>query len=122
MPTFNEDIFERARDNPYFCRELVTNEYSQIMLLSIEPGSDIGEQIHDVDEVLIFVEGTGEAVLNRQHSSVNADSLVVVPAGTRHNIINTGSTPLKLFIIFAPPEYAPGTLCRTKAEAIEAEE
>jgi oxalate decarboxylase/phosphoglucose isomerase-like protein (cupin superfamily) len=89
--------------------------------MSIEPGSDIGEEVHEADQVLIIVEGTGEVVLNRRHSPVQADSLVVVPAGTRHNIINKGTIALKLYTLFAPPAEAPGTSYQTKTEAIAAE-
>ena len=121
MPTFNHDILELVRENPNFLKEVVTNEFSQVVLMSIEPGSDIGEKVHAVDQVLAIVEGTGEIVLNRQHGPVQADSLVVVPAGTRHNVINTGSVPLKLCTLYAPPAKAPGTLHRTKAEATAAE-
>lgn len=74
-----------------------------------------------VDQVLVFVEGEGEAVLNGERSTFKANSLVVVPAGTQHNFINTGSTPLKLYTVYAPPEEEPGTLHRTKAEAVAAE-
>ncbi len=122
MPTFNKDILELVRENPNFLEEIVTNEFSQVVLMSIEPGSDIGEKVHEVDQVLAIVEGTGEVVLNRQHDPVQADSLVVVPAGTRHNVINTGSVPLKLCTLYAPPVEAPGTLFRTKAEAAETED
>ncbi len=122
MPTFNQDILELVRKNPNFSEELVTNEFSQLVLMSIEPGSDIGEKVHEGDQVLAIVQGTGEIVLNRQHSPVQADSLVVVPAGTRHNVINTGSVPLKLCTLYAPPAAAPGTLYRTKAEAAAAED
>ncbi len=122
MPTFNQDIIELVRENRYFLEEVVTNEFSQVVLMSIEPGSDIGEQVHEVDQVLAIVEGAGEVVLNRQHGPVQADSLVVVPAGTRHNVINTGSVPLKLCTLYAPPAKAPGTLYQTKSEAAEAED
>ncbi len=121
MPTFNRDILELVRDNPHFLKEIVTNEFSQIVLMSIEPGSDIGEEVHEADQVLVVVEGSGEVVLNRRHSPVEADSLVVVPAGTRHNIIHTGDNALKLYTLFAPPAGAPGTMYKTKAEALAAE-
>ncbi len=122
MPAFNDDILRRVRENPDFIHELVTNEYTQIVLMTIEPGSDVGEQVHEVDQVLFIVEGAGEAVLNRQHSLIQANSLVVVPAGTRHNVINTGTRPLKIYTLFAPPQVEPGTLVRTKAEARESED
>ena len=120
MPTFNRDILELVRDNPHFLKEIVTNEFSQIVLMSIEPGSDIGEEVHEADQVLVVVEGSGEVVLNRRHSAVHANSLVVIPGGTRHNVINTGSVPLKLYTVYAPPEEAPGTLHHTKADALAA--
>ena len=89
--------------------------------MSVEPGDDIGEETHDVDQVLVFVAGEGEAVLNGDRSTVEANTMVVVPAGTLHNFINTGSTALKLYTVYAPPEEEPGTLHRTKAEAVAAE-
>ncbi len=121
MPTFNKNIDELARENGFFCLEIVTNEFSQILLMSIEPGSDIGERVHDGDQILVIIEGSGEAVLNRRHSAIEAGSLVAVPSGARHNIINTGATALKLYAIYAPPQEAPRTLHRTKSEAEAAE-
>jgi mannose-6-phosphate isomerase-like protein (cupin superfamily) len=121
VPVFDQNIRELAKSNTDFRREILTNEHSQLVLMSIEPGEDIGEETHDVDQVLVFVKGSGEAVLNGQRSAVSKHSLVVVPAGTRHNFINTGKEPLKLFTIYSPPEEAPGTVHRTKAEAEAAE-
>ena len=121
MPIFNKDIAGLARENTYFRQEILTNEHSQIVLMSVEPGDDIGEETHDVDQVLVFVSGEGQSVLNGERAPVAANSLVSVPAGTLHNFINTGSAPLKLYTIYAPPEEEPGTLHRTRAEAIEAE-
>jgi mannose-6-phosphate isomerase-like protein (cupin superfamily) len=122
MPSVNIDVLEVVRANPYYRKELLTNEHSQVVEMTIEPSSDIGEQVYEGDAVLVVVEGCGEAVLNRQHSPAKSGSLVAVPAGTRHNIINTGSTPLKLLALFAPPHEEPGALHRTKAEALAAEE
>ncbi len=122
MAIFNKDIFELAKENNFFRQEILTNEHSQIVLMSVEPGDDIGEESHDVDQVLMFVAGQGEAVLNGERSTIQANTLVVVPAGTLHNFINTGSTALKLYTVYAPPEEEPGTLHKTKAEAIAAEQ
>lgn len=118
MAIFNKDIISLARSNSYFRQEILTNENSQVVLMSVEPGDDIGEEAHKVDQILIFVAGSGEAVLNGERSSIKANSLVAVPAGTRHNFINTGSEPLKLFTIYSPPEEPPGTVHRTKQEAL----
>ena len=75
-----------------------------------------------MDQVLVFVEGQGEAILDGERSTVVPDRLVLVPAGTRHNVVNTGSTDMRLYTIYAPPEHAPGTIHRTKAEADAAED
>ena len=121
MSIFNKDIIELARQNTNFRQEILTNEHTQLVLMSIEPGDEIGEETHDVDQVLVFVEGEGEAVLNGERSRVRTNALVVVPAGTKHNFINTGRSALKLYTIYAPPEEPPGTLHRDKAEALAAE-
>lgn len=121
MPAFNEDIFALAEENNFFRKEILTNEHSQLVLMSVEPGDEIGEESHDVDQILVFTSGNGEAILDGQRSQVAAHSLVVVPAGTLHNFVNTGTAPLKLFTVYAPPEEAPGTLHKTKAEADAAE-
>ena len=119
---FNQDIAEAARRNGAFRRELTTGPHSQVVLMSVAPGGEIGEEVHDdVDQVLVFVEGEGQAVLDGERSPVRADSLVFVPAGTRHNFVNSGSEDLKLFTVYAPPEHPPSTVHETKAEADAAE-
>ncbi len=86
--------------------------------MSIVPYGEIGEEIHDdVDQVLVFVAGEGTAIMDGERQGVGPGRLVHVPAGTRHNVINTGTTDLRLFTIYAPPEYAPGRIDRTRAEA-----
>lgn len=122
MPKFNEDIKKMAKENTDFRREILTNEHSQIVLMSIEPGDEIAEETHEVDQVLVFVKGKGEAVLDGERRPIRKSSLVAVPAGTLHNFINTGDKPLKLFTIYSPPEEAPGTVHRNKAEALAAEQ
>lgn len=120
MPVFKENIVELARQNEYFRREVSTSEHSQVVVMSLQPGEDIGEETHDVDQILVFVEGQGVAILNGQRSEIATNHMVVVPAGTRHNFVATGTAPLKLFTIYAPPEEAPGTLHRTRDEAVMA--
>ena len=122
MPKFNKDITALTRENTYFRQEILTNEHSQVVLMSVEPGDDVGEETHDVDQVLVFVEGEGESVLDGEHGRVAPGTLVSVPAGTLHNFVNTGTVPLKLYTVYAPPEEEPGTLHRTKAEAVAAEQ
>jgi mannose-6-phosphate isomerase-like protein (cupin superfamily) len=119
---FNEDILDRTRRNHWFREVLATGPHAQVVVMSIPPGGEIGDEVHDgVDQVLVFVEGQGEAILDGARSPVGPDRLVLDPAGTRHNFVNTGSTDLRLYTIYAPPEHAPGTIHRTKAEADAAE-
>lgn len=120
MPLFRKDIVSLAQQNTFFRKEIVTNEKSQVVLMSLEPGEDIGEEVHEVDQLLFFVSGQGVAILDGQRGEVAGNYLVSVPAGTRHNFVATGTDPLKLFTIYAPPEEAPGTVHKTKEEAIRA--
>ena len=116
------DIVEAARTNDAFRREVLTGEHEQVVVMTIPPAGEIGDEVHEeTDQVLVFVEGRGEARLNGQSSAVNPNDLVFVRAGTRHNFINVGETPLRLITIYAPPEHAPGTVHRTKSEADAAE-
>ena len=118
---FNRNIVALAQQNIYFRQEVITGVHSQVVLMSIAPGGEIGEETHsDVDQVLVFVSGEGKAIINGESSPVTANSLYFVPAGATHNFINTGTGDLKLYTVYAPPEHAPGTVHRTKAEADEA--
>jgi len=118
----NDDIVARAKQNDAFRREVITGQHSQVVLMSIAPGGEIGEEVHDhVDQVLVFVEGDGEAILDGETSPVHTNGMAFVPAGTRHNFRNTGAKPLRLYTVYAPPEHAPGTVHQTKAEADAAE-
>jgi mannose-6-phosphate isomerase-like protein (cupin superfamily) len=116
------DIVKLARQNEAFRREIITGEHSQLVAMTIPPDGEIGEEVHpETDQVLIFVDGRGEAILEGERSSIDENDLVFVKAGTRHNFVNTGKAPLRLITIYAPPEHAPGTVHQTKAEA-DAEE
>jgi mannose-6-phosphate isomerase-like protein (cupin superfamily) len=122
MP-FNEDIVKRAKANSYFREVLATGPNSQVVVMSIPPGGEIGSEVHpDVDQVLVFVQGEGQAILDGATSEVGVDRLVHVPAGMRHNFVNSGTTDLRLYTIYAPPEHAPGTIHKTKADADAAHE
>lgn len=119
---FHDDILRRARENTYFRQELSTGAHAQVVVMSIHPGGEIGMETHDVDQVLVFVEGSGEAAVGGERKAVTAGQLVFVPAGTAHNFVNTGRVDLKLYTVYAPPEHAPGTVHKTKAEADAAED
>ena len=120
---FHEDIQARARDNAFFREVVSTGPHAQVVLMSIPPGGEIGEEVHeDLDQVLVFVAGEGAAVIEGERSPVSAGHLVHVTAGTRHNFVNDGAADLKLYTVYAPPHHAHGTIHRTKAEADAAEE
>ena len=116
------DALRLAQANENFRQVLFTTERSQLVLMTLRAGEEIGEEVHEgIDQVLAFVAGTGEAVIEGQRSPVRVGSVVVVPGGTRHNFINTGATPLRLVTVYTPPEHPDGTIHRTKAEAEEYE-
>lgn len=116
------DILVAARSNDAYRREVLTGEHEQVVVMTIPPGGEIGEEVHDdTDQVLIFVEGRAEAQLDGRSSEVGTNDLVFVRAGTRHNFLNRGEDPLRLITIYAPPHHRPGTVHQTKAEADAAE-
>jgi mannose-6-phosphate isomerase-like protein (cupin superfamily) len=116
--TLNIDIVAAANANSSFRQVVSTGPKAQVVLMCIPPNGEIGEEVHEhVDQVLVFVAGDGVAVMEGEESPVGPDRLVHVPAGLRHNVVNRGSTDLRLYTVYAPPQHAPGTNHRTKAEA-----
>jgi mannose-6-phosphate isomerase-like protein (cupin superfamily) len=116
------NIIEKTKGNTYFREVLATGPHSQLVVMCIPPNGEIGEEVHqDVDQILMLITGQGAAVLDGQRNFVRPGELVLVPAGTRHNIVNTGTLDLRLFTVYSPPEHAPGTIHRTKADADAAE-
>ena len=112
-----------AEESPDFRRVLWTGEHTQLVVMTIPPGGEIGEEVHDdVDQILTFVSGVGEAQVSGQKRKVAAGDLVVVPAGRKHNFLNTGDNPLILYTVYGPPEHADQAVHRTKEEADAAEE
>ena len=117
------DIVAAAWSNEAFRRVILTGIHQQVVVMTIPPGAEIGDEIHpDTDQALAFVDGQGEARLDGESADVGPNDLVFVRAGTRHNFVNTGDRPLRLITIYAPPEHAPGTVHLTKAEADAAEQ
>ena len=115
---YSAEVERLARENEDFRRVLYTAQNTQLVLMSIPPGEEIGEEAHEgIDQVLVFVVGAGEAVIEGTHTPVRAGGLFVVPSGARHNFIAGPGSPLKLFTVYSPPEHPDGTVHRTKAEA-----
>ena len=116
-------IADIARNSPDFRRVLWTGKHSQIVIMTVPAGGEIGEEVHeDIDQILTFVSGTGEARIDGSKKKVAQGDLVVVPAGAKHNFVNTGPNPLVLYTVYGPPEHADGAVHKTKEEADEAEE
>jgi mannose-6-phosphate isomerase-like protein (cupin superfamily) len=115
-------IATEAEKSPDFRRVLWTGEHTQLVIMTIPPGGEIGEEVHEVDQILTFVSGTGEAKISGSTKQVAQGDLVVVPAGKKHNFLNTGVNPLILYTVYGPPEHADGAVHKTKEEADKLEE
>ncbi len=116
-----QDIYKLSLENDNFRKVLFTNTHSQVVLMSLLPGEEIGAEIHQVDQILFFTYGIGVAVVGGETHVVRAGDLVEVPAGTEHNFINGTEEVMKLFTVYAPAEHPDGTIHKTKAEAEAAE-
>ena len=121
-PMEHFDIAQVALASTDFRRVLWTGEHTQLVAMTIPPGEEIGEEVHDgIDQILTFVSGSARAVVAGEERRVGPGDLVVVPAGTRHNFVNDGAEPLVLHTVYGPPEHPDGAVHRTKAEADAAE-
>ena len=118
MKGFVDDIEKLTTGNSDFRRVLYTGKHMQLVLMAIPPGGEIGAEVHDThDQFLRIEEGRGEVVIDGTTSAIADDFAIIVPAGARHNVINTGDAPLKLYTLYAPPEHRDGTVHATKADA-----
>jgi mannose-6-phosphate isomerase-like protein (cupin superfamily) len=111
-----------AEQSADFRRVLWTGEHAQLVIMTIPPGGEIGEEVHEVDQILTFVSGIGTAKISGETRNVKAGDLVVVPAGRTHNFVNAGPNPLVLYTVYGPPEHADGAVHKTKEEADRLEE
>jgi len=119
MAGYAVDIEKATLDNTYFRKVLFTGPKSQLVLMTLKPGEDIGKETHDdIDQFVRVEAGKGKAVIDGKEHALKDGSAVVIPAGSEHNVINTSSNePLKLYTIYTPPEHPDGTVHKTKAEA-----
>ena len=124
MKGYKGKIEELTISNNYFRKVLFTTPKSQLVLMSLTPNEEIGEEIHpDNDQFFRFEKGSGKVVIDGEEFEVADGDAVVVPAGAKHNIINKSSTEdLKLYTIYSPSHHPDGTVHKTKAEALAAEE
>ena len=118
MKGYVDDIEKLTEENDDFRRVLYTGKEMQLVLMALKPGEEIGSEVHEDRDQFFRVEaGRGEVVIDGNATPVRADMAIIVPAGARHNVRNTGDAPLKLYTLYAPPEHREGTVHATKADA-----
>jgi mannose-6-phosphate isomerase-like protein (cupin superfamily) len=123
MKGYIENIEKLSLENENFRKVLYTAKNSQLVVMSLKPGEDIGEEVHQLDQFIRCESGQGKAILDGVEHPISDGSAVVVPAGARHNIINTSSDrPLKLYTLYSPPNHRDGVIHQTKAQAETGEE
>ncbi len=118
-----DNIEEKSLSNEAFRTVLFTDANLQLVVMSLRPSEDIGEEVHDLDQFIRVEKGTGKAVLDGREYQLSDGVAVIIPKGTRHNIVNTSSSDaLKLYTLYAPPNHPSGTVHQTKEDALKAEE
>lgn len=117
MKGFTGDIESLTLENDDFRRVLYTGHYLQLVLMTLPPGEEIGEEVHgDRDQFFRIEAGDAEIRIDGAVTRLKADDAAIVPAGARHNVVNTGSEPLRLYTLYGPPEHADGTVRASRAE------
>ena len=123
MVGFVDNIEEKTEQNNFFRQVLYTGKHTQLVVMSLLPGEEIGMEVHpQVDQFFRIEEGRAKVVIDGEEHEVDEGFAIIVPAGSQHNVINTGSNPLKLYTLYSPPNHPDGTIHRTRAEAMVAEE
>ncbi|MEK7093245.1 MAG: cupin domain-containing protein [Patescibacteria group bacterium] len=122
MKGYVKNIEQAALENENFRTVLYTAKHSQLVLMCIPAGGDIGEEVHTLDQFLRVEQGEGKAILDGVEHAVSDGFAIVVPAGARHNIVNTGTTAMKLYTVYSPPNHRDGVVHKTKADAEHDEE
>jgi len=118
MKGFITNMEQSALENEDFRRVLYTDTRTQLVVMSLKPSEDIGEEVHQLDQFIRVEKGSGKSVLDGVEHALEDGSAVVIPQGTMHNIINTSPTePMKLYTLYAPPNHKDGTIHKTKEEA-----
>jgi mannose-6-phosphate isomerase-like protein (cupin superfamily) len=116
MNGYIANIEKLSLENENFRKVLYTDKQSQLVLMSLLPGEEIGEEVHDVDQFLRVEKGEGKAVMNGDAQDISDGSVILVPSGTKHNIINGTNGPMKLYTLYMPPHHRDGVVHKTKAE------
>ncbi|HJN62632.1 MAG TPA: cupin domain-containing protein [Candidatus Paceibacterota bacterium] len=119
MKGYISNLEKDTLENTDYRRVVYTAKNSQLVLMSIAPGDEIGAEVHSLDQFLRIEGGVGKAVVGDAEYDVKDGSAIVIPAGINHNVINTGDVDLKLYSIYSPPEHKDGTIHKTKADEVE---
>lgn len=119
MKGYVTNIEQATLENTDYRRVLYTAKNSQLVLMNLQPGEEIGKEIHHLDQFIRIEQGRALAILDGVEHQMEDDFAVVIPAGTEHNVINNGDTELKLYSVYSPPEHKDGTVHPTKAEEVE---
>lgn len=120
MKGYIANIEKLSIENENFRQVLYTAKSSQLVLMSLLPGEDIGEEVHELDQFIRIEAGKGKAILNDAEYELEDGSAIVIPAGVKHNVVNTSvDSSLKLYSLYSPPEHKDGTVHKTKADALE---
>jgi mannose-6-phosphate isomerase-like protein (cupin superfamily) len=117
MHGFVTNIEKASVENQNFRKVLYTAPHCQLVVMSLKPGEDIGKEVHKVDQFIRIEAGDGEVILGGDKSAIHAESAFVIPSGTEHNVLNTGSKEMKLYTLYSPPQHRDGTVHVTKADA-----
>lgn len=122
MKGYLDNIEKVTLENENFRKVLYTGDHSQLVVMSLKPGEEIGEEVHpDVDQFFRIEQGNAKILIDDTEETAEDDFAVIVPAGSKHNVINTGEEVLKLYTIYSPPNHPDGTVHETVEEAIEYE-
>ena len=119
MKGYVTNIERATLENDSYRKVLYTGKNSQLVLMTIQPGDEIGRETHDLDQFIRLEAGEALVTLDGVEHRIEDDWAVVIPAGTEHNVVNTGSKPLRLYSVYSPPEHKDGTLHATKADDAE---
>ena len=116
MKGYITNIEQATLENTDYRRVLYTGKHNQLVLMCIMPGDEIGEETHDLDQFIRFEEGEGKVIFDGVEHTISAEMAIVIPEGMKHNVINTGNIPLKLYSIYSPPEHKDKVVEKTKAD------
>lgn len=118
MNGYIQNIEAIAAGNKAFRRVLYTAQHCQLVIMALKPQEEIGLETHKLDQFFRIEEGAGQAVLEGVTTEISAGFAVLVPAGTKHNIVNTGSSPMKLYTLYSPPNHRDGVVHQTRSDAL----